>query len=93
MLAALVPQLIGHNLLTWALRHTQPATVAMAVVAEPVGAAALGWIWLGESVTMPVAAGCALTLAAVILAIRARRDAAVARHPAATLHSPDAENR
>jgi len=70
ILAALVPQLIGHNLLTWSLRHVRPMTVGMAVLGEPVGAAFLGWIWLGERVTWSVALGCGLTLAAVLAAIR-----------------------
>lgn len=70
VLAAILPQLVGHNLLTWSLRYTKPSNVAMAVVGEPVGATALAWLWLGEKVSGMVIAGCAVTLAAVILAIR-----------------------
>ncbi|MCZ7583442.1 MAG: EamA family transporter [Deltaproteobacteria bacterium] len=69
VLAALVPQLIGHNILTWALRHTKPMVVSMAVVGEPVGATILGYFWLGESVAATTALGCAITLAAVLYAI------------------------
>ena len=75
VLAALVPQLIGHNLLTWSLRHTKPMVVGMAVIGEPVGATALGWLWLGEAVAPLVAAGCLLTLAAVVLSIASSRTA------------------
>lgn len=71
-LAAILPQLVGHSLLTWSLRYTRPSSVAMAVVGEPVGAAILGWIWIGERVEMPVMFGCAITLSAVILAIARR---------------------
>ncbi len=70
VLAALVPQLVGHGLLTWTLRHTTPTTVGMATVGEPVGAAALGWLWLGEKVGPVTMLGCAVTLCAVALAIR-----------------------
>ncbi len=70
--AALLPQLVGHSLLTWALRHARPAVVGMATVGEPVGAAVLAWLWLGEAVPPVVAAGCAVTLAAVALALLRR---------------------
>lgn len=69
-LATLVPQLVGHTLLTWSLRHTTPTVVAMATVAEPVGATLLAWLWLGEAVSGPVAAGAAATLAAVVVALQ-----------------------
>jgi drug/metabolite transporter (DMT)-like permease len=72
-MAALVPQLIGHTLLTWALRHAQPSVVATATVAEPVGSTLLAWWLLGETVPPLVALGCTLTGAAVVWGIRARR--------------------
>ena len=71
-LAALLPQLVGHSLLTWSLRHARPATVSMAVVGHAVGATLLAWIWLSEIITARIALGCVLTLAAVALAIAAR---------------------
>lgn len=72
VLAALLPQLVGHGLLTWSLRHTTPTRVGIATVGEPVGAAALGWVWLGEGVSALTAIGCSVTLCAVILAIRSK---------------------
>ena len=72
-LAALIPQLIGHNLLTWALRYTSPTAVSMTIVGEPVGATVLGWLWLGESVSLWVGIGCAVTLGAVMYAIMSTR--------------------
>ncbi|MFH1533160.1 MAG: DMT family transporter [Pseudomonadota bacterium] len=68
-LSALLPQLIGHNLLTWALRHATPSQVAMAVVGEPVGATLIGWLWLGERVGGVEALGCGLTLVAVAVVV------------------------
>ena len=44
-LAALIPQMVGHNLLTWVLQHTRPTIVGIATIGEPVGAAFLGWVW------------------------------------------------
>ena len=71
-LSALIPQLIGHNLLTWSLRHAKPTAVGIATVGEPVGATFLAWIWLDERLGPVVATGCAITLAAVLLSVRLR---------------------
>ena len=68
---ALVPQLMGHTLLTWALRHTGPAWVAMTTVGEPVGATLLTWWWLNEVPSALVLAGCAVTLVGVGVALMA----------------------
>ena len=73
VLAALLPQLVGHNLLTWALRHTTPTVVGLATVGEPVGSTLLGLALLGEVPSVPVLAGCGVTLAAVALALTGRR--------------------
>ena len=70
VLAALVPQLVGHGLLTWSLRHARPTVVGIATVGEPVGATFLTWAWLGERVPAVVAVGCATVLVAVIAAVR-----------------------
>jgi drug/metabolite transporter (DMT)-like permease len=72
-LAALLPQLVGHTLLTWSLRHATPTAVGIATVGEPVGATLLAWVWLGERVTPVIAAGCAITLGAVLLSLRRAR--------------------
>jgi len=71
-LAALVPQLVGHTLLTWALRHARPTVVGLATVGEPVGSTALAWWIFGERVAPLVALGCAVTLGAVVFALRGR---------------------
>ena len=71
-LAALVPQLIGHNVMTWCLRHVTPTTVGVATLAEPVGATLLGVWLLGERVAPMVYVGCAVTLATVALALTER---------------------
>ncbi|HPQ69696.1 MAG TPA: DMT family transporter [bacterium] len=75
VLAAILPQLVGHTLLTWSLRHAPPSVVAMAVVGEPVGATFLGWLLLGENVTGFIAAGCLITLIAVLAAIAQQKTA------------------
>ncbi len=69
VLAALVPQLVGHGMLTWALRELRPTVVGMATVGEPALATLLAWWLLGEVPAGQVLAGCTITLAAVMLAV------------------------
>lgn len=73
VLAALLPQLVGHSALTWALRHAPPTAVGIATLGEPVGATLLAWAFLAEVPAAVTLAGCTLTLLAVALAIRANR--------------------
>lgn len=47
-LLALIPTVIGHSSLNWALGHLSPTIVALSVLAEPVGASILAWAILGE---------------------------------------------
>ncbi len=72
LLAALVPQLIGHTALTWVLRHVRPTTVGIATVGEPVGAALLAWFWLDESIPFWSGLGCVVTIFAVVVGVAAR---------------------
>lgn len=68
-LGALIPQIVGHNLLTWALRRTTPTVVGLSTVGEPVISTALGWLWLRESVSVEIAAGCLVVLAGITLGV------------------------
>ena len=58
ILIALVPQILGHSSLNWALGHLSATLVAVAVMAEPVGAALLAWRgehWCWPACTWPFA--------------------------------------
>ena len=68
-LSALVPQLVGHGLLTWSLRHTTPTVVGLATLGEPVGSTLLAWAWLGEAAPAVVLVGCAVVLVSLVLAL------------------------
>ncbi len=70
VLIALVPQLLGHTSLNWALGHVSATLVAVAVMAEPVGATLLAWLLLGEVPPWSSVAGGVLILAGVYLAFR-----------------------
>jgi len=71
-LSALIPQLVGHSLLTWSLRHTTPTVVGLATVGEPVGSTILGIVLLSEIPGGLTVIGCGVTLAAVVLALTSR---------------------
>ena len=70
VLLALVPQLLGHSSLNWALGHLPATLVAVAVMAEPVGATLLAWAILDETPPVTAVAGGALILVGVYLALR-----------------------
>ena len=72
-LLALVPQLLGHSSLNWALGHLPATLVSVAVMAEPVGATLLAWAVLDETPPVTAVAGGALILVGVYLALRSQR--------------------
>ena len=70
LLLTLVPQLVGHSSLNWALGHLSATLVAVAVMAEPVGATILAWLILDEAPPVTSVVGGALVLSGVYLAFR-----------------------
>jgi drug/metabolite transporter (DMT)-like permease len=71
-LVALIPQVIGHTSLNWALGHLSATYVALAVLAEPIGSTLLAWIVLQESPTGQSILGGLLILVGITLATRPR---------------------
>jgi len=67
----LVPQLIGHSTLNWALRHLSATYVSIVTLAEPLSAGLLAYIILGEAASWSTAAGGVLILAGIYIASRA----------------------
>ena len=72
LLLALLPQLLGHSSFNWALGHLPAAYVSVATLGEPVGAAFLAFLILGETPSMLKLAAAALILAGIYLALRKR---------------------
>lgn len=68
-LLALVPQLVGHNALNWALGSMPAAVVAVAILGEPIGAAVIAVPLLGETPRAIEVAGGAVILLGVYLAL------------------------
>lgn len=67
-LLALVPQLIGHSLLNWALEHVSAALVAIAILGEPIFSTLLAIPILDEVPGPSRVLGAAIVLAGVGLA-------------------------
>jgi drug/metabolite transporter (DMT)-like permease len=68
---ALGPQLLGHSAYNWSLKHVSPTFVAVVTLGEPVGSAALAWLFFDESFAFVQGAGFVLLLAGIYLAARA----------------------
>lgn len=67
----LVPQIIGHSTLNWALRHLSATFVSVLTLTEPVGSGLLAYWILGERVSTSVLAGGLLVLVGIYIASRA----------------------
>jgi drug/metabolite transporter (DMT)-like permease len=70
---ALGPQLAGHSAFNWALRYLSPAFIAIAILGEPVGAAILAYLVLGERIGPLELSGFLLLLCGIYVAARAER--------------------
>lgn len=70
---ALVPMILGHTLLNYALRFVTAPVIATAILGEPVSASILAWVVLSEVPPVPTVAGGAVVLAGIGLVVVARR--------------------
>jgi len=66
-LLALIPQLIGHSSLNLAVRLMPVTLVSVGILGEPVIAIALGYIILGEGMTITEIMGSLLTLGGIFI--------------------------
>ncbi len=70
LLAVLGPQLVGHQGFTWAVRWVPAATVALVVLLEPLGAAVLAAVFLGEVPGAGVWVGGVVAVGGLVIATR-----------------------
>jgi drug/metabolite transporter (DMT)-like permease len=63
------PQLLGHSLFNFAVRRVPATTVAVLMLLEVPGAAAIGWAWLGQVPPVGVVPGLLLLLLGVALVL------------------------
>jgi drug/metabolite transporter (DMT)-like permease len=68
---AWMSQAMGQGLIAFALGHLPASFSALAILIEPLTAAILGWVWLGEALGMRQAVGGAIVLAGIAVARRA----------------------
>jgi drug/metabolite transporter (DMT)-like permease len=83
VLITIGPQFLGHTVFNYLLGHLEAAVVAVAIMAEPVGATLLALVILGEAPSVSAVAGGALILAGVYVALAtsARSGAPVPESP------------
>lgn len=69
----ILPQLLGHSLLNWALKYLSAALVSLTLLGEPIGTIILALILLRESPTLLEWVGATLILAGIIVGSLGRR--------------------
>ncbi len=72
-LLALVPQLIGHTAMNWALKFFSATLVAVWILGEPIGATILAFLILGEPLSKNLVWGGPLVLLGIYLSAREER--------------------
>jgi drug/metabolite transporter (DMT)-like permease len=70
---ALVSQVIGQGLMVFAIGHVRPLLVGLALLSQPVVAAAIGWIMYDERLGWVDLAGAALIAVAIVLVRNTKR--------------------
>lgn len=68
-LMALIPQLIGHTSLNWAVNHISPTLVTLALLLEPIGASLLGYFIFRELPSLQMLIGAAILLFGVAISV------------------------
>ena len=66
---AVLPQIVGHTSLNWALKYYSATAVAVFTLGESVGASALAWLILAEPLSLKVVLGAMMVLGGVILVL------------------------
>ena len=69
VLLAVIPQCIGHTSFNYALKYLPTVSVAIVILAEPVGAALLAWLILDEAVSIATFIGGVVILGGVFLTV------------------------
>jgi drug/metabolite transporter (DMT)-like permease len=76
LLLGLIPQLIGHTSVNWAVKYLNPAVVASVVLLEPIGSA-VGAIFLFKEIPgLGVILGGLVLLTGVLIVVRAPQNPA-----------------
>lgn len=73
LLLGLVPQLIGHSTVNWALKYLSASFVSLALLGEPISATLLALVLLGEAPSILEIGGGVLILVGIYLATRSEK--------------------
>lgn len=63
----LIPQLLGHSILNWALKYISAAYVSLTLLGEPIGTSILAYLFLRESPTTLEGVGAVLILIGIVI--------------------------
>lgn len=66
------PQLIGHTILNWSVRHVSATVVALSILGEPIGSTLLALAIFGERIDLSQSLAFALILAGIFLSSRSK---------------------
>lgn len=69
-LLAVIPQLIGHTSLNWALKHIKSSMVAISTLGEPIGSSILAYFIFRETIDKFQLIGIVLIFTAIIIAAK-----------------------
>jgi drug/metabolite transporter (DMT)-like permease len=69
-LLALIPQLIGHTTLNWALKYLPASMVAISILGEPIGSTIWAYFILGEGLSMWKVLGGVLIFAGILITLK-----------------------
>ncbi len=72
---ALGPQLLGHSVFNWALKHVSATFIALTILGEPIGSSLLALLLFGESLSTLQSAGFAMLMVGIYLAARNEKTA------------------
>lgn len=67
---AIGPQLIGHTILNWSVRHLPATLVALSILGEPIGSSLLAMVFLNETVSALQLLAFVMILAGIFFAAR-----------------------
>ncbi len=73
VMLALIPQIVGHSLLNWALGQLPAAYVSLSLLGEPPGSALLAYIFLSEKPTLLQVIGSAVIIYGIYRANKPQR--------------------
>lgn len=76
ILLALASQVLGQGLMIFALGQMSPMVIGIALLTQPVMAAAIGWVWYGERLDGVDMIGAVAVAVALVLVRRERTDPA-----------------